>query len=179
MMADGSTHRASSYSTLSRSIASASSEVSCAVNASATSAQPWSAANEIHVRGPSLASTVATMHAATNALHLLILQDAMAASDVSLGHGGSHPLRSERPEQQTCGLLSSLLPKQRHDAEEVEALWIKRQASLPLHIPDSGFCRCLSSLHASPFYTTAALASIHGKLHYILSGMWCGCTHAR
>ncbi len=52
MMAEGSTQRASSYSALSRLIASTSSEVSCAVNVIARSALPWSAENAAHRSQP-------------------------------------------------------------------------------------------------------------------------------
>ena len=65
MMADGSTQRASSYSALSRLIASASSAVSCAVNVSARSALPWSAGSAARVNSAASACVAATLHAAT------------------------------------------------------------------------------------------------------------------
>ena len=61
---------------------------------------------------------------------------------------------------QTCGLFSPLLPEQRGDAEELEAVWLKSQASLPLHIPDCRLCRRLSSLYASHANVTTASACL-------------------
>ena len=49
--------------------------------------------------------------------------------------------------RKTCGLFSPMLPEQRKDAEEFEALRLNREAGLPLHVSGGCFGRRLPRLH--------------------------------
>ena len=51
--------------------------------------------------------------------------------------------------RKTCGLFSPMLPEQRKDAEEFEALRLNGEAGLPLHVSGGCLGRRLPRLHSA------------------------------